>query len=156
MAVLSSSGFAYLSYTSIPSGSNLFQSAVFRGQPGLYLAAAALVISIAPFTTLVMVPTNFALIKMNEEKGGSRSTASAKYRQNAGSKQRNADESVASKGDVSQWKDLSGPQEKTLKGSSKEEDEEVRALLDKFGKLNGVRALLMAAGGAVGLMSALM
>ncbi len=153
-AALSSTGFAYLCYNSIPHGSQFLQS-VTHGKPALYLAAAALTISIAPFTTLVMVPTNFELIKMNEKLGGSRSAASAEYRQKAGSKQRSADESVASKDDVSQWKDLSGPMEKTQRESSKEEDEEASALLDKFGVLNNVRALLMAAGGIVGLMGAL-
>ncbi|KAF1841262.1 uncharacterized protein K460DRAFT_295009 [Cucurbitaria berberidis CBS 394.84] len=156
-ALLSSSGFAYLAYSSLPSGTRtlltLLQNAN-KGQPGLYLAAAALTLSIGPFTSL-MVPTNFSLIKMNEEKGGSRSAASAQYRSSAGSKTRSAEESTDSKDDVSQWTDLSVPQEKTEKKSTKEEDEEAKILLDRFGKLNGVRAVLMGLGGVVGLLGAL-
>jgi len=102
-----------------------------------------------------MIPTNFALIKKNEELGGSRSKASAEYRENAGSKERSADESVDSKDDVSQWKDLSVPQEKTERQSTQEEDQEVNELLDKFGKLNMLRAVAIGSGGIVGLMAVL-
>ncbi|CAO2654609.1 Nn.00g113420.m01.CDS01 [Neocucurbitaria sp. VM-36] len=156
-AFLSSSGFAYLAYSALPSGmrtiSTVFQHAT-KGQPGLYLAAAALTISIAPFTAL-MIPTNFSLIKINEEKGGSRSAASAEYRESKGLKTRSAEESTDSKDDISQWKDLSVPQEKTTKESTSSEDEEVKRLLEKFGQLNGGRAILMGLGGVVGLMGAL-
>jgi hypothetical protein len=126
-----------------------------KGQPGLYLAAAALSISIAPITSLAMIPTNFALINKNEELGGARSAESAAYRSEAGSKQRSAAESVNNEDDVSQWKDLSVPQEKTAKDSTKEQDKEVGELLDKFGKLNMLRAVAIGAGGIVGLMGAL-
>jgi hypothetical protein len=158
-AALSSSGFAYLAYTSLPqtktqSLSTILQYAV-KGQPGLYLAAAVLSISIAPITSLAMIPTNFALIKKNEELGGARSAASAEYRSKAGSKQRSAEESVNNQDDVSQWKDLSVPQERTEKESSEEQDREVYELLDKFGKLNMLRAVAIGAGGIVGLMGAL-
>jgi hypothetical protein len=158
-AALSSSGFAYLAYTSLPqtatrSLSTILQHAV-KGQPGLYLAAAVLSISIAPITSLAMIPTNFALIKKNEELGGARSAASADYRSKAGSKQRSAEESVNNQDDVSQWKDLSVPQERTEKESSKQQDREVNELLDKFGKLNMLRAVAIGAGGIVGLMGAL-
>jgi hypothetical protein len=158
-AGLSSSGFAYLAYTSLPQAaaqslSTILQHAV-KGQPGLYLAAAALSISIAPITSLAMIPTNFALIKKNEELGGARSADSAAYRSKAGSKQRSAEESVNNEDDVSQWTDLSVPQERTAKDSTKEQDEEVRELLEKFGKLNMLRAVAIGAGGIVGLMSAL-
>lgn len=102
-----------------------------------------------------MIPTNFALIRKNEELGGSRSAASAEYREKAGLKGRSADESVDSKDDVSQWKDLSIPQEKTEKNSSEAEDKEVSELLDKFGKLNMLRALAIGLGGIAGLMAAL-
>ncbi len=102
-----------------------------------------------------MIPTNFALIKKNEELGGSRSEASAEYRKQTGAKERSADESVDSQADVSQWKDLSVPQGKTEKESSKAEDQEVNELLDRFGKLNMLRALAIGSGGIVGLMAAL-
>jgi len=125
-----------------------------KGKPGLYLAAAVLSFSIAPITSF-MIPTNFALIQKNEELSGSRSAASAEYREKAGSKERSADESVNSKDDVSQWKDLSVPQEKTKRESSKSEDKEVNDLLDKFGKLNMLRAVAIGSGGIVGLMAAL-
>ena len=157
-ALVSSSGFAYLAYTAVPASQRTLSALLrhaTRGQPGLYVAAAALTISIAPWTTLVMVPTNFELIKRNEEKGGSRSEASADHREAKGSKTRTAEESTDSKDDVSQWTDLSGPQEKTSKRSMESEDEEVKGLLDKFGKMNGVRAVLMGVGGIVGLMGVL-
>jgi hypothetical protein len=56
---------------------------------------------------------------------------------------------------VSQFSDLSGPQEKTQKESSKQEDAEVKQLLEKFGKLNALRGLLIGLGGIVGLAVAL-
>jgi len=158
-AITSASGFVYLAYKALPpssvnSISSVVQHAV-KGKPGLYLAAAALSFSIAPITGLAMIPTNFALIKKNEELGGSRSKASAEYRENAGSKERSADESVDSKDDVSQWKDLSVPQEKTERQSTQAEDQEVNELLDKFGKLNMLRAVAIGSGGIVGLMAVL-
>jgi hypothetical protein len=157
-AITSASGFIYLAYNSLPassinSTSSLLQHAA-KGKPGLYLAAAVLSFSIAPITSF-MIPTNFALIQKNEELGGSRSAASAEYREKAGSKERSADESVNSKDDVSQWKDLSVPQEKTERESSKSEDKEVNDLLDRFGKLNMLRAVAIGSGGIVGLMAAL-
>ncbi|CAE7199660.1 hypothetical protein PTNB73_06220 [Pyrenophora teres f. teres] len=160
-AAASTAGFLYLTYTSLPSSAfssvSTFASAAIRGQPGLYLLAAALSISIAPWTTLVMVPTNFALIEKNEELGGSRSTKSARYRQQEGEKsgEKSAEESVEGEGDVSQWRDLSGPMEKTEKESSKEMDEVVDGLLEKFGKLNLARAVMIGAGGVVGLVAGL-
>lgn len=42
-----------------------------------------------------------------------------------------------------------------MKGSTKKDDEASR-LLDKVGKVNGVRAVLMDVGGVVGLIGALM
>jgi hypothetical protein len=158
-AITSSSGFVYLAYSSLPSSSinsvpSLLQNAT-KGQSGLYLAAAALCFSIAPITSLAMIPTNFALIKKNEELGGSRSKASAEYREKAGSKERSADESVDSKDDVSQWRDLSVPQEQTERKSDPAEDQEVNELLDKFGKLNMLRAVAIGSGGIVGLIALL-
>ncbi|KAF1831010.1 hypothetical protein BDW02DRAFT_572481 [Decorospora gaudefroyi] len=159
-AGLSSSGFAYLAYTSLPPspGPSTSISTTLRhacaGKPGMYAAAAVLCISIAPITGF-MVPTNFELIAKNEQLGGTRSAASAQHRASVGSKTRSAEESVDSKDDVSQWTDLSVPQEKTEKESGAEMDREVRVLLDKFSKLNMVRAVAIGVGGVVGLMGAL-
>jgi hypothetical protein len=159
-AFISSGGFSYLAYQSLPHGSTSSLATILqhatKGKPGLYLLAAALSISIAPVTTGLMLPTNFALIRMNEEKGGSRSAASASFREKSGASVRSAEESTDSKNDVSQWKDLSGPQERTIKETTKEEDEEVRRLLDIFAKLNMGRAVLIGAGGVVGLLAALL
>lgn len=108
-----------------------------------------------------MVPTNFRLIKLNEELGGTRSKKSAEYRQEkyeqqmAGEWPRNADESTDGKDDVSQWWDWSPPQERTRRESSKKQDEEVRGLLERFGRLNWMRAGLMGVGGVVGLVASL-
>ncbi|KAF1919532.1 hypothetical protein BDU57DRAFT_143931 [Ampelomyces quisqualis] len=163
-ALLSSSGFAYLAYAALPLASRslpgLLRHVTRSKQVGLYMAAAALTLSIAPFTR-IMIPTNFALIGMNEKLGGTRSAKSAAYRmaehkpQMAGGWPRGADESVNGTDDVSQWWDWSPPQERTRKESTKKQDEEVRGLLGKFGRLNGVRAGLMGVGGVVGLIAAL-
>ena len=101
-----------------------------------------------------MIPTNFELIRMNEEKGGARSERSAKEEGEAIGG-RKAEDSVAGKGQPSQWTDLSGPQGKTEHSATKEEDEKVWDLLQKFGQLNTVRAVLLGAGGVVGLATAL-
>ncbi|PSN72619.1 hypothetical protein BS50DRAFT_673342 [Corynespora cassiicola Philippines] len=146
-AVISSAGFTYLAYESLQPGGNsladVISSAIAGGKMSCYAAAAAvLTISIAPFTTLVMIPTNFALIQKNEERGGARSENSAKARGDAPPK-RTAEESVDGKNDITQIHDLSGPQEKTLLDTDAEEDEMVVKLLDKFGKLNMTRVVLM-------------
>lgn len=158
--ILSSAGFSYLSYSSIPASSrtslsNILTAAASQSKSEYYALAAVLCISIAPITSGLMIPTNFALIAKNEELGGSRSAKSAEYREEKGLEARTADDSVDSKQDVSQWRDLSGPQEKTQRESSEEEDKEVTELLEKFAKLNMLRAVAIAAGGMVGLMGAL-
>jgi len=131
----------------------MLRSAVQSSKVGGYLAAAALAISIGPVTG-VMVPTNFSLIKMNEERGGARSAESARR---GGDKPsgRSAEDSVGGQGEAGEFRDLSGPQERTSEKSSKGDDEKVRALLEKFGRLNAVRALLIGIGGVVGLSTAL-
>lgn len=102
-----------------------------------------------------MLPTNFTLIAKNEELGGARSAASAEYREEQGAQARSADASVDGKGDVSQWADVSVPQEKTEKQSSEREDREVQELLERFKRLNWMRAVVIGAGGVVGLVGAL-
>ena len=111
------------------------------------MAASLLSISIAPVTSY-MIPTNFRLIELNERKGGARSSRSAELGDEGG---RSAEESVDGKGQVSQWSDLSGPQGRTKADSTKAEDEEVRKLLERFGRMNAVRGLLLGLGGVVGL-----
>ena len=118
------------------------------------LLAGALSISIALFTTLVMIPTNFALIEKNEDLGGARSEKSAKEREGkVGGK--SAEESVAGKGDINQMQDLSGPQEKTEGDGTEEEESVVRELLVKFKWLNLCRAVLIGASGVVGMVTAI-
>lgn len=151
-AILSSGGFASLAYAAVPSGAKLGQ--VLSSNPDArfkvlgFLAASLLSLSIAPVTTYLMIPTNFRLIELNERKGGTRSAQLAKLGDQGG---RSAEDSVDGKGQVSQWSDLSGPQEKTGKESTREEDEEVRGLLEKFGRLNALRGVLLGIGGIVGL-----
>ncbi|RYP58746.1 hypothetical protein DL770_010370 [Monosporascus sp. CRB-9-2] len=146
-ASLAGAGFLYLAYAALPSATTTTGGDLLRmrhvGISGAavngYLAAAALSVAIVPFTVCVMLPTtNSALIGMNEEKGGARSAA----------------DSVAGKGGASEFTDLSGPQTRT-QVSTAEEDEKVRGLLDRFGKLNLMRAVLLGAGGVLGLWTAL-
>jgi hypothetical protein len=100
-----------------------------------------------------MIPTNFALIKENNKLGGSRSEKAA--REGGASTDRSAWESVKGTGEGFEFTDLSGPQEQTERGSMAEEDEKVRELLEKFRWLNLVRAVLIGAGGVVGLYAAI-
>lgn len=155
-AIISSTSFAYLAYNALPSGdrtlSALLRSMMSGGRAGCYISAAILTFGIAPFTTLVMIPTNFALIQKNEDKGGARSARSAESGATGG---RTAQESVDGKNDINQLTDLSGPEEKTQESSTREEDEEVRQLVARFSHLNSVRAFLMGLGGVVGLIGAL-
>jgi hypothetical protein len=119
------------------------------------MAAAILCLSIAPWTTYVMVPTNFRLIKMNEDLGGARSSNAAKESEaNFKPGQRSAEESVNSVGEGNQYTDLSGPMGKTSLDSSAEEDRKAQELLGKFGRLNTWRAAFIGLGGMVGLWAA--
>lgn len=159
-AFLSSASFAYLAYAALPLRSRgilqLLKLTSNGAKVNGYLAAAALAISIAPWTALVMIPTNFTLIKINEEKGGARSQKSGAV-QGGGSQagHRSAEDSVDGKGEAEEFTDLSGPQTKTDQQTTEEDDEKVRELLGKFALLNSVRAVLMVAGGVVGLWTAL-
>lgn len=104
-----------------------------------------------------MISTNFALIQKNEDKGGTKSRESKEKRAGKyGAGDRSAEDSVNGKGDdVSQYTDLSGPQEQTDQETSAAEDQEVIRLLEKFSRLNYVRAFLLGGGGLVGLLVAL-
>jgi len=155
-AAVSSAAFAYLAYDALPLDNRsllaLLRGIDDGGKISCYVAAAALTISIAPFTTFVMLPTNFELIQKNEDSGGARSEASASSGATGG---RSAEESVAGKNDVDELRDLSKPQEKSSKETTEKEDREVKRLLERFGALNGVRAVLMGLGGVVGLLGSL-
>jgi hypothetical protein len=59
---------------------------------------------------------------------------------------------VDGKGQVSQWSDVSGPRERTREESTRAEDEEVKVLLEKFGRMNALRGVLLGLGGVVGLV----
>ena len=90
---------------------------------------------------------------MKEVLGGARSQASAQQATTSGGK--SFRESIGGKGDINQFTDLSNPQTETARKSTAEEDERARKLLGMFGWINASRAVLMAAGGAVGLFVAL-
>ena len=166
VAFLSSTGFASLAFLALPAGRRslphllkAFSGASFNQSIAGYVAAAALCISIAPYTSLRMIPTNFELIRMTEAKGGARSERSAREKDGAAAKSGDgedpADVSVSGRGLPSQFSDLSRPQGKTEEDTTEDEDEKVRGLLRKFGRENMVRAVLLGAGGVVGLISAL-
>lgn len=158
-AFISAAGFGILAYRSLPASLasrtvlQLLRDTTVRG----YLAAAALNIAIAPWTS-VMVPNNFELIKMNNNLGGHRSIASsqAAEKEKAGLRRRSARDSIEGKGEgVGQFEDVSDPQEQTSRKSSDAENKQVKAMLTKFGSQNFVRAALALAGGVAGLLTAL-
>ncbi|TGO15145.1 hypothetical protein BPAE_0590g00010 [Botrytis paeoniae] len=153
-AALSAAGFIYLAYESLP-GAGIERPTIINGRQTIngYLAAAVLNISIGPFTSFVMLPTNFALMRMNVEKGGARSEKSKV--EGSGSGERCARDSVNGDGEAAEFTDLSGSQEKTQKESSATDDEKMRSLLDKFSALNWIRAGLVGGGGILGLWIAL-
>ncbi|KAK3700345.1 hypothetical protein LTR37_016049 [Vermiconidia calcicola] len=154
-SLVSTAGFAYLAINTLPQGRAVTQLLSLGSNStkiNAYLAAAVLNFAIGPFTS-TMVPTNFRLIELNEQKGGARSEKSAKEGK-FGAGERSAEESTGGKGDVNQFTDLSNPQTHARNESSAEEDKEVRELLGKFGRLNAVRAVLMGAGGVAGVIAA--
>lgn len=148
-SLLSTLGFIYSASAANSSSSPLYSISTNTPRTNGFLLAAALSFGIAPFTQL-MIPTNFALIKKNNELGGARSKKA-----DGGKAERSALDSVMGSGEGDEFTDLSGPQERTEKDSSQEDDEEVRQLLEKFRWLNLVRAVLIGAGGVVGLYAAL-
>lgn len=158
--IISAAGFSALALRSLPASLasrtvlQLLRDTKVRG----YLAAAGLNIAIAPWTSLVMIPNNFELIRMNNDLGGHRSIASSQAAQKEidGVRQRSARDSVDGKGEgVDQFKDTSDPQEQTTRSSSDSENAKVKAMLTKFASQNLVRAALTLAGGVVGLLTAL-
>lgn len=104
-----------------------------------------------------MVPNNFASIKMNADKGRARNEkAWAKDGPGVARPGRTAEDSVRGEEEGDEFTDWSGPQGKTRDASTREEDDEVRQRLAAFGRQNMVRAVLMAAGGIVGLVTVLL
>ncbi|KAL5317174.1 hypothetical protein ACEPPN_014269 [Leptodophora sp. 'Broadleaf-Isolate-01'] len=156
-AILSSAGFFYLAFSSLAPGqtaTQIFRFASNSGTVNGYLAAAVLSTSIGPFTQLVMIPTNFTLIQKNEDLGGARSEKSARVGGMKGG--RTAEQSVEGKNDVNEFTDLSGPQGKAEREGTNEEERQVKELLEKFERMNATRAVLIGAGGLVGLITALL
>lgn len=169
-AFISAAGFSALAVRALPvppsllprllAGAGVREGLRLAARTSGYLAAGLLCISIAPWTTLVMIPNNFALIGMNADKGGSRSERSAGVLTASGTSAgregaRTAADSVDGKGEANQWADLSGPQGKTPRGSTAKEDGKAREMLGVFAQQNWVRAVLMACGGVVGILTAL-
>ncbi|KAF5718420.1 hypothetical protein FMUND_5279 [Fusarium mundagurra] len=151
-SLLSTIGFIYsASSSNLTDSGSLLSISTNTPKTNTLLTAAALAFSIAPFTQL-MIPTKFALIEENNRLGGSRSEKAAE--QDA-SLDRSAWESVKGTGEGFEFTDLSGPQEQTERESTAEEDEKVRSLLERFRWLNLVRAVLIGAGGVVGLYAAI-
>ena len=122
------------------------------------MLASALTLSIAPFTTFAMIPTNFELIQHNINLGGTRSQTSAQKKQNLTMQEkkqletRTATDSVNGKGEADELTDRSDPQPRAEREASGVEEERVRELLNRFGMLNGVRGLLLGMGGVLGLV----
>ena len=123
----------------------------------LFLAAAGLALSIGPFTQIFMIPLNFSMIKKNKELGGVRSEKAMLEAKNAKTTaapgSRSASDSVAGKGEGNEFTDLSGPQTSTARDSTPEEDGEMKKRLSQFARLNSVRAILIGAGGLLGLVA---
>ncbi|KAL6916208.1 hypothetical protein ACHAPO_010670 [Fusarium lateritium] len=151
-SLVSTIGFIYSASADNGTFSSLYSMTSNTSKVNGFLLAAALSFSIAPFTQL-MIPTNFALIRENNKLGGARSQKAAA--QGDASIDRSAFDSVKGSGEGVEFTDLSGPQERTKEDSDQEQDEKVKALLEKFRWLNLVRAALIGAGGVVGLYAAL-
>lgn len=154
---IATTGFAFLAYSAHPGTATQMLSLISNStRVNLYIAAAAINMGNVFWTVLAMVPTNFALIQLNERIGGTRSAKAAAEKQ-YGAGERSAEDSVNSKGDpTSEFNDLSGPQSQTDRRSTPEEDRQADELLDKFGMLNAVRSLFPGVGGVVGLVAALL
>ena len=169
-SLISSSGFLSLAFLALPVGQRTLphllktfgsRGGAWNGSVAGYVASAVLCISIAPWTAQIMVPTNFELIRIGHEKGGKRSERSAKEEANkdsGGTEAGGSDpalDSVDGQGQASQFTDLSDPQGKIEASTTEEEDRKVQQLLTKFGQLNMGRAVLMGAGGILGLVTSL-
>lgn len=137
----------YLAYDALPphlrTVTRLFQTTNGMKVNG-YIAAAALAIGIIPFTRLVMVPNNFALMDKNKAQGGVSSEGEARSKG-----------LMRGPGVANGAKDPSRPQEQTTRESSEKQDKEVYDMLKTFSVQNAWRAALLAADGVVGLVNAL-
>ncbi|RGP74769.1 hypothetical protein FSPOR_1348 [Fusarium sporotrichioides] len=151
-SLISTIGFICSASVENESFSSLFSISTNTSKTNGLLLAAALSFGIAPFTQL-MLPTNFALIRKNNKLGGARSEKAAA--EGDASTDRSAFDSVKGSGEGVEFTDLSGPQERAKRDSNREQDKKVHNLLEKFRWLNLVRAILIGAGGVVGLYAAL-
>jgi hypothetical protein len=161
-ALVSSGAFLCLAYTAQPAQSSGLTIAQLlkHGRVSGYLAAAVLAFAIAPFTAFAMVPhPNFDIIQLNKDLGGAASQKQKKLQRQQGLSDQQLEKSsgppdVAGDYQSSEFKDLSGPMEKTEQESTPEQDRKARDLLEEFRWLNLVRALLMLGSGVVGLVVA--
>ncbi|KAF2674737.1 hypothetical protein BT63DRAFT_474461 [Microthyrium microscopicum] len=155
-ATISSLGFAYLAFAALRPGQSatqLLRVTTNSSKINGYIAAAALCIGIGPFTSFVMIPTNFKLIRLNEKYGGARSEQSAKARnEQSQPSDRSALDSVNGKDEAAEFTDISGPQSQTNQNVSAKDEKEVQELLSRFSALNLTRAGLIGAGGLMGLL----
>ncbi|OBS25261.1 hypothetical protein FPOA_05794 [Fusarium poae] len=151
-SLMSTIGFIYSASVDNNGFSSLYSISNNTSKVNGFLLAAALLFGIAPFTQL-MIPTNFALIRENNKLGGARSQKAAA--EGNASNDRSALDSVKGSGEGFEFTDLSRPQERTKQDSNREQDKKVNQLLEKFRWLNLVRAVLIGAGGVVGLYAAL-
>lgn len=159
-ALVSGAGLLRCAYRALPPAHRFtsLQSLAGMGpRTNLFLAAAGLALSIGPFTQIFMIPLNFSMIQKNEELGGFRSEQAMREAKKAGDTappgSRSAADSVAGKGEGNEFTDLSGPHASTARDSTPEEDAEMRERLGQFARLNSVRAVLMGAGGLLGLVA---
>lgn len=163
-AIASGLGFLYGAYAYLPPAAGRGLQKVISlsqfGANGLktngLILAAALAWSIAPWTRLVMLPTNLELMEMNQSLGGYRSQSAADEDKSGRIYRRTGKDSIAGKSEGSEFTDRSGPQEVTKRQSSAQEDERAKELMDKFTRLNLVRAALLGAGGIIALSSILL
>ncbi|OAR05679.1 hypothetical protein LLEC1_02977 [Akanthomyces lecanii] len=159
-AILSGAGLLQCAYGALPAThrfTSLHSLTKMGPKTNLFLAAAGLALSIGPFTQIFMIPLNFSMIKKNEELGGFRSEramiAAKKDKTTSAPGSRSAADSVSGKGEGDEFTDLSGPQTSTARDSTPQEDAEMKERLSQFARLNTVRAILIGAGGLLGLVA---
>jgi hypothetical protein len=130
-AVICSAGFAYLAFAALKPGQATMQ--ILRivsngGKVNGYPAAAALSLSIGPFTRLAMIPTNFELIEMNEKRVRKRNERSA-----GGGGRKKCGGSIIRTREANEFADLSGPHGQTERETSRGGGEKVKNLLGRLG-----------------------
>ena len=91
-------------------------------------------------------------MSLNGETGGKRSDGCVKEGRGQVC---SVEVSIAGMGERDEFRDLSGPQGRTKRETTVDEDERARSLLGKFAVLDGVRGIFVGVGGIVGLVTAL-